>query len=284
MVLVTGAGLGANHSHEQQDKRMQAIIIAAGTGTRLAPLTRNRPKCMLEIGGRPILQRLADRLAGAGIGEVTVIRGYLAHRVTLPGARFVENRQYASNNILHSLMTARGVLEAAARSGETVVVSYADIVFDASVLDRLLASPSPLALVVDTDWQSAYGGRTDHPPAEAEAVRFDEERRVRAIAKNLFEGPPPSGGHGEFIGLWKCAGGGAEALLGHFDRIDRALGPDDPFRTAARWQEAYLTDLFQEMIDGGEAIDAVTVSGGWMEIDTEQDYHRARARWAEAEG
>ncbi len=233
---------------------------------------------MLDLNGTTLLQRMVQCFRDQGIREVTVIRGYLGQMIDLPGLGYVENPRYATNNILHSLMTARAVLEEACRNGDSVVVSYSDILFETALLRQLLESSAPLALMVDTHWEAAYAGRSDHPPAEAENVLLDRDQRVLRIAKNLFDGMPPEGNHGEFIGLWKCTADGAGTLLRHFDRIDRLLGPDDPFQKALRWHSAYLTDLFQEMIDRGEAIDAVPVAGGWMEIDTEQDYRRALAR------
>lgn len=257
---------------------MKAVIIAAGPGTRLRPLTANQPKCMLEINGVSILQRLILRFKEQGIEDVTVIRGYQGEKINVPRVTFVENREYAGNNILHSLMKARSVLQEASRTNNSVVISYSDILFEAGVLLTLLDTPSALALVVDTGWLASYTGRSDHPLEEAEAVLLDENRRVRSIAKNLFAGRPPAGDHGEFIGLWKCSPEGAGTVLRHFDRLHSRLGADEPFQSAHRWQAAYLTDLFQEMIDQGEEIEAVLISGGWTEIDTMQDYRRILQR------
>ncbi len=254
---------------------MKAIVIAAGPGTRLRPLTEDRPKCMLEINGQTILQRMVRRFEEQGIDDVTVIRGYRGEKIDLPRITCVENQAYAGNNILHSLMTARHVLHDACRRGAGVVVSYSDILFESGVLRSLLDTPSALALVVDSGWLAGYHGRSDHPLEEAETVLLDNNRRVRRIAKNLFAGQPPSAHHGEFIGLWKCTAEGVETVLRHFDRLNQGLGPDEPFQCADRWQTAYLTDFFQELVDEGEDIEAVLISGGWLEIDTEQDYRRA---------
>jgi choline kinase len=233
---------------------------------------------MLEVGGVPIIRRLADRFSEQGVEEVTVIRGYQGWKIDLPGADFVDNHDYAGTNILHSLIRARRVFEEAGRNGDRVVISYSDIVIEARVLSTLLEERADLALAVDTDWLAGYAGRSDHPPEEAEVVLLEGNRQVKRIAKNLFPGGPPAGNHGEFIGLWQCSAAGARTVLRHVDRLERRLRPDDPFQGAARWREAYLTDLFQEMIDQGEEIKAALIAGGWVEIDTEQDYRRAQAR------
>src|SRR3954469_23177547 len=102
---------------------MRAIIVAAGMGRRLAPYTDDRPKCLVEVNGRSILERQLDAYRAAGVDDFVVVRGYLAERIALPGLRYVENADYRRNNILASLFCAR------AEMAGGFYFSYADIVF-----------------------------------------------------------------------------------------------------------------------------------------------------------
>ena len=94
---------------------MKAVILAAGTATRLRPLTEHTPKCLLEVAGRPILRRLLDHLTATGISEVAIVLGYLGSKIRdavaawKPGipVRFIDNAEYASTNNGYSTLLAR---------------------------------------------------------------------------------------------------------------------------------------------------------------------------------
>ena len=144
---------------------MKAIIVAAGMGRRLNPYTDDRPKCMVPVAGRPILERQVDALRAHGVRDIVVVRGYLGDRITVPGLRFIENPDYAKNNILASLLYAADEMD------DDFLFSYSDIVFHPDIVSTLAATPGPLALVVDRKWADAYQGRTEHPVSEAELTR-----------------------------------------------------------------------------------------------------------------
>src|SRR5262245_15254835 len=136
---------------------MRAIIVAAGMGRRLAPYTDDRPKCLVEVGGRTILERQIDAYRAAGVDEIAVVRGYLADRIALPGLRYFHNPDYQRNNILASLFCAEEAMEGG------FLFSYSDIVFRREVVRALVAAPAHYGLIVDRRWEQAYEGRDLHP-------------------------------------------------------------------------------------------------------------------------
>ena len=253
---------------------MKAIIVAAGRGRRLGPETAEIPKCMVAVGGRPILHRQLAALTAAGADEVVIVRGYLGERI-LPGAgpasvRFVENREWESNNILASLLFAEREMAGG------FLFSYSDIVFAAEHAERVAASTADVALIVDRRWQDAYVGRVHHPVSEAELVAVAETAdgpRVRRVGKRVV---PAEQAAGEFIGLAKFSAAGAAALAGVWAR-SRALGLDQPFGQAATLRQAYLSDALNQMADDGVALVPIFIDGRWREIDTEEDLGRAHA-------
>ena len=85
---------------------MKAIIVAAGMGRRLRPYTDDRPKCLVEVNGKSILQRQLDAYRDAGINEVYIVRGYMKESIQIDGAQYFTNTDYANNNILASLFYA----------------------------------------------------------------------------------------------------------------------------------------------------------------------------------
>jgi len=253
---------------------MKGIIIAAGPCKRLRPLTDETPKCMLKINGKPILQNTIDLFRGNGVDDISVIRGYKKEKINFPDITYFENTDFWNNNILQSLMFARAKLEEAVKTGEDVVMTYSDIWYNDSVVKALVESKEAIASIVDTDWETYYDGRTDHPIEEAENIITDDDKRMLKIGKHIFTNDTPKDKQGEFIGLWKFTPEGTKIFLKHFDRLNSTLKMTDSYQNTKEWQKSYITDIFQEMIDKGEKLYCVLIKKNWAEFDTIQDFKR----------
>ena len=251
----------------------KAIIIAAGLGSRLGNLTKEIPKCMLELNGKSILKRQLEAYKVNGIKDVSVIRGYLKNKINLKGLKYYENNEYQSNNILNSLFYAEKELNG------NVIVSYSDIIFSPKIVERLLESSADISIVVDVDWRGRYVDRKDHPIDEAENVIFDANHSVVDIGK-IMTGP--SDVHGEFIGMIKFTPRGADIFKRHFNRA-KQLFWDKPYQKSKKFQNAYVTDILKDMADLGVPIHSVIIEQGWQEIDTIEDYKNALSRIKEFE-
>jgi L-glutamine-phosphate cytidylyltransferase len=250
---------------------VKAIIVAAGMGRRLGPYTDDRPKCMVPVAGRPILERQVQALAEHGIRDVIVVRGYLGDRITVPGLRFRDNPRFRENNILASLMYAADEL------GEDFVFSYSDIVFHPDVVGTLLATAGEAALVVDRQWMRAYEGRTEHPVPEAELARV-EDGRITRVGKRAV---PADEAAGEFIGLARFSGAVGRLMREEYARLEEQLGAG-PFGNAPRFEVAYLTDMLNHLVEThGSELRPAFIDEMWREIDTTQDLDRAERliRW-----
>ncbi len=133
--------------------------------------------------------------------------------------------------------------------------------------------PADISLLVDTDWKARYTHRTHHPADDAEKVTA-RNGRITRIHRNI----EAALAHGEFTGMAKFSAAGAALLREHYHRC-RALHAGQPFREAAAFEKAYLIHLFQEMIEQGVPLAHVDAPGGYMEIDTQQDYELAQRLW-----
>ena len=85
-------------------KNSKALIIAAGLGSRLKKHTENLPKCMLDFGGKTLLQRQLDSYKKCGIKDISLIRGYKKEKINYKGIKYFENKDYKDNNILNSIL------------------------------------------------------------------------------------------------------------------------------------------------------------------------------------
>ncbi len=260
----------------------KAVIVAAGRGRRLGGNTDAIPKCMVAVGGRPILHWQLRALAAAGIDDIVIVRGYRGDCID-PGAttvRFVDNPAWESNNILNSLMCAEGELAGG------FYFSYCDIVYAPSAVTALAASAQApdvaASLIVDRRWADTYAGRDLHPVSEAELTLVGgppDAPRVLQVGKQAVAAEQAAG---EFIGLAHFSAAGATALQRIWkDALARGL--DAPFGRAKALRQAYLTDALNAMAGEGARLVPVFIDGGWREIDTQQDLAAAgvaAATWA----
>jgi choline kinase len=250
---------------------MRAIIIGAGRGSRLGVETSDIPKTLVQVMGRPMLDWILDALAAGGFTrkDVVFVCGYAQHvvRERYPEFTFVENRDWQNNNILASLLCAREHLK------DGFVSTYADIVYDGAIVEKLLKSAHDIVLGCDTAWRRRYVGRTQHPETDAEKMRADGARVLELSRKLASEEA-----QGEFIGVMKLTERGAGELVSAFDR-SHAEHAGKVWREGRTFEKAYLIDQLQDMLERGSVMHRENTPGGYMEIDTQQDLSMAEQWW-----
>jgi phosphoenolpyruvate phosphomutase len=259
---------------------VRAIILAAGFEPGLLPLIEDRPKALLDIKGKSILERQVETLNACNIKDIVVVRGYQKDKFTLPNIRYYDNEDYEKNFDLASLFCAEAELR-----GRCLVL-YGDILFDRGVLEKLLQSDKDISLVVDRAW---YDHRGHGQPGEAspkpdlvllrdppeQGYRFLPSTADTTVAR-IGQQQPAEDAHGEFIGMAMFSAKGVELVRQAYHRVV-ASHRSGPFHEAPSLAQASLTDIFQELIEHGQDVYAVNIYKGWMEVDTFEDYQRA---WA----
>jgi phosphoenolpyruvate phosphomutase len=261
-------------------ERDRAIIVAAGFEQEMLPLIEDRPKNMLDIKGKSILERQIEVLGSCGVKDVVVVRGYKKDKISVPGIRYYDNDAYAESHILESLLTARGELQG------RFVFLYGDILFDQSVVERLLQSGADVSLAVDSALKK--NGRRDQKGLREFVIveertsgngaginQKDHSTLIRKIGRRLLA----SEADGAFIGMAMFSKAGARRLVEAYDAAHRE-GAERPFQEAPSLRKAGFTDVVQELIDRGEQVAAVEIGRTWMHIDSFGDYQRAWAAMA----
>ena len=243
----------------------KCLIVAAGLGSRLKGHTEDKPKCMLDFGGKTLLQRQLYSYKKNGIENISLIRGYKKNKINYKGIKYFDNNDYKNNNILNSIFYAEEVI-----SGN-IIISYSDILFEPFVVKRAMESDHDISVIVDVDWRDYYIDREEHPLSEAENVIFNSNNEVVKIGKIASDKEEV---HGEFIGMIKLNHRGCEILKQNFHRVKK-LYWNKPFQRAKIFQKAYLTDMIQELVDIGVKVHCVIIERGWKEIDTVEDYRKA---------
>ncbi|MCC2640841.1 MAG: pepM [Nitrospira sp.] len=262
-------------------EKITAIVAAAGFEKQLLPLIADKPKCLLDIKGKTILERQVAALNECDIKEIALVRGYKKETITLPNIRYYDNDRYEETGELFSLFCAENEMK-----GRTIVL-YGDIIFETAILEKLLKSPADISLVVDVAWsdQQAKGQEPairpdlvslNPPPGKNYLSRFvmpEGESTITRIGREVSG----ESAHGEFIGMAMFSENGIKAFSDCYHRSMERYKTEG-FHEAGAFTKASLTDLLQELIDSGHSVAAVPVYKGWMEVDSFEEYQKAWAK------
>ena len=137
-------------------------------------MTDDRPKCMVEVNGKSIIERQLSVMLNSG-SRMSIIR----------------NNDYENTNMVCSLMCAREVME----SGDDILISYGDIIYSEEVLRTILGSEEEASVVVDDGWYSYWSERCENPLDDAETLLFDEDsylieigQKTRDLSEDVYDG------------------------------------------------------------------------------------------------
>lgn len=251
------------------DRSAAAVILAAGRGSRMRHLTEEKPKCLVELAGRPLLAWQLSALRAAGLDRILVVRGYAGHCLHGDFAT-VENPRWAGTNMVSSLLCAGDFAgKFFAEGGRRLVVSYADIVYHPDHVRRLLSAAEDMALTYDTRWEELWKLRFADVLADAETFR-QEGGLLREIGGRPSS---PDQIQGQYMGLLSFSAAGWQTL----EDACAALGP--------AVDRLDMTGLLRLLLDQGHAVGAVPVEGRWCESDSDTDRRRyeealARGGWS----
>ena len=253
--------LEAERKYARKDRpKSSAIILAASRGKGLDDLTSERPKVMIPVAGKPVLRRLVDKFKGFGINNITVVAGYRADAVDMPGARVVINEQWESSNELASLACALDDF-----TGDTVLL-YGDLLFRRYILGNLLDWDAPLLVVVDSAPLGQVQGNTNdlaYCSAGDDRAMYQQEVTLRQVtSEQSWQDQTP---HGRWIGMMRVQGPGRQQL-------EQALAH---LKTRPDFPELGLPDLINRLISQGHAPRVQYISGHWMDVNDLNDVQRA---------
>lgn len=235
---------------------MKAVLLAAGRSTRLYPLTADTPKCLLEIGGKTLLEHQLDALAGCRIEEIIIVTGYLKHllenKIAEISVRYsfkftlIENSRFAETNNIYSLWTARELL-----NDSEFLVLHADVLFHPEILRAGAHAEGDIALVADREVLE-----------ETMKLKLNANGRVISVGKHVRMDEAS----GTFLGIAKFSGEGGRLMLGEVDKL-----------IAENETNAYFTLAIERLLAQNREVRA-SMTGGlpWIEIDFPEELGRAQ--------
>jgi len=229
----------------------------AGTGSRLMPLTADRPKALVEVSGQSLLGGLLSACVQAGLASAVLVTGYqhqaierwLTDQPPAVPVTTVFNEAYERLGNAWSVYAARDAL-----AGKSFIKLDGDLVLDGAIVGGLLACPWRSAIAIDSR------GKLDE---EAMKAVVDPAGQVRKMGKWL----PLEDSSGESIGIEKIAAADGPRLFDTIERLVRQDGKGD----------AYYEDAYHAMLEQGWELGAYDIGDRrWTEIDDAQDLERAR--------
>ena len=255
--------LQGEHELEQAEKAYlprggpvaRGIVLAAGRGDELGELTKDRPKCMVPIAGKPILGHIFDAYRSANVRDLVVVRGFAKEKVDLPGASYVDNDAHATTGELASLACAKASLDG------PCLVSYGDVLFKKYVLDELLDAEGDFVVAVDS-----LPGEDRRPPNRRAdwAICSEPHSRKTVLGdvalRDMASSPDTPGITGEWTGLLKLSADGAKAVRQMLETLP-----------AAELAKLSIPDLLRRLVKDGRSVRVVYSRGGWLDVDTLAD-------------
>ena len=246
-----------NNAHHNEHVTT-ALLLAAGTGSRLLPLTKSAPKCMTMVNGKSILKRQVSILNQKGFKRLVIVTGHLEDRIrTFLGHRaggididYVFSPRFKTTNNIYSLWMARDIIQ------EPFLLLESDLIFEKSLLDSMLY-PNKIAVAKMKPWMNGTSVTINRARQVKAFLAGDTDvsREIRYKTVNIYSLSLPS---------WRKIA----------TRLDEYI--------AAGKSNAYYETVFGAMIaDGSLALEAVSFDGKpWYEIDTQQDLKNAMTLFA----
>ena len=236
---------------------MKAIILTAGIGSRIRPLTDNCPKSLLKIGNKTILEMMISHLQDCDIDEIIFVTGYLENQIkeyvekkfpTIK-AYFVTNKKYTETNTGFSLLLAKKLVQ-----DSDFIKFDADVVFDQEILKKLIACQYENALCIDKNIDL---------DAEEIKVIIDDENKILKASKTV----DPKKAVGESIGIEKIGKNTAKIL---FKELEEMMKDE-------KNHQEYYEAAYERLIEKGIKFHALDITGSkWVEIDTKEDFDLAK--------
>jgi len=234
----------------------RAIILAASQGHDLGSMTDDRPKCMVNISGKPMLAHILDTYRAAGVKDISVIRGYQKDAVKLEGVTYYDNEEPESTGDAYSLYQALPALDG------PCIISFGDVLFKKYIAEELTDTEADFAVFVDVNWRESRnrGRYADYVTCSLDSSRRSFMEPVRLIdVSNDIEGDQI---HGEWMGFLKVSAEGARQLGALLEQLHQQ---------GDKLRQMNMAGLLRELLKADNEIRVAYTAGHWFDVDSVQD-------------
>jgi choline kinase len=237
----------------------RVLILAAGEGTRLRPLTNDKPKCMVPLLGTSLIERQIACLKRHNISDIHVATGYRADQIEALGYPTSFNERYDKTNMVSTLFCATDFID---KDGD-LIIAYGDIVYNDENLQTLLSCDDDIALMIDKKWRDLWSLRLENPLDDAETLVMNDTGHVTELGKKPKNYDRIQG---QYTGLIKISSNKIKDFIDFYQNLDRKAKYD-----GKDFDNMYMTSFLQALINAGWLAKAAIVHNGWLEIDSVGD-------------
>ena len=251
--------LRAQERYLNSTGQCRALVLAASRGNNLYELTEDRPKAMLNIRGKPLLQRLVDEFRKRAVNDITIIAGYKSETLDVSGVDMRLNTRYETTGELYSLACARD------KFSDDMVITYGDLLFRSYILQDLLERDGEIVIVVDSLTDVTETGSRDYvwcDRPDDRSIFMQDVRLQRMSGESIPGADRPSG---RWTGMMRVRTQGRIWLEQALDELENQAGFD----------QLTLPDLLNHLTRQGRAIIVHYINGHWLDVNSVNDIDRA---------
>ncbi len=227
------------------------LILAAGRGSRLGSLTSEKPKCLIHLAGKTLLEWQVSCFLKTRITDLAIVCGYKSSQITDRRLVRIMNPIWNRSNMVYSLLCADSWL-----SRRATIVSYGDIVFHPQFIEQLRQSEKDIVICYDILWRELWQERFEDPTIDAESFVIRDGR----VSKIGQKGTPVDEIEGQYLGLFRITPAAWIWIRDYLKSLDESL-----------LLELDVTTLFGQLIESGYEIHGIPIRGQWCEIDIQSD-------------
>lgn len=226
----------------------RAVILAAGRGSRMGASTENSHKCLSILNNKTLIDWQTKALKASGIENIAVVKGYKQEMILGDFSTYF-NENWAKTNMIASLFCAQKV-------NCDTIVSYSDIVYKTSHVEKLIKSDGDIVILSDLLWEELWSLRFENPLDDAETFKSINNLllEIGSKAKNIEEI------QAQFIGLIKLTPKGWDIIHHKYESYD-----------TKRKSSVDFTSILSDLLKDGVTINVEFINGGWCEVDNAHD-------------
>lgn len=237
---------------------MIVIILAAGKGSRLYPLTKNKPKCLVEYKKKSIIDYQLELFKKKKINKIFLVAGYKRNKITKKNLRVIKNERYKTTNMVYSLFKLKKLFN----GKEDILISYGDIIYKENVLEKIIKSKNNFSTIIDKNWLIYWKKRMSDPISDAESLILDKKNYILDIGQKVSSLKKIKG---QYIGLTKISKNITKKILKIWEEINKGK------KNKKKIENLYLTDFFRILIKKKIRLKAIFIKRNWLEFDTKKD-------------
>jgi L-glutamine-phosphate cytidylyltransferase len=245
---------------------MKVIILAAGMGSRMGDLTKDEPKCFLNVYGKTLIERLINQLRNLGLKDISIVTGYKAKKFKFNDINFFYNKEFKTSNMVYSLMKAKKKL-----NDETLII-YSDIIVSNKILKKMISKRynNKLSVAVDTNWKKYWAFRFKNINQDLESLQMNNKKEITELGKELKNIKDIDG---RFIGIIRFPKNINKSFLKIWNK-EKNKNKKNWGISGRSLKKAYMTDLLNKLINLKIKCKAVLFKNGWYEFDNKKDYYQ----------